>query len=94
MLSATPASSGDARRVEALRAWLPSPTDPGLCGIAAVLNDDPADGRSLARLRLQHFFVLLAYGAPVAAVAGACGYSGPSAFKHAFGTTPGEYGRG
>lgn len=50
-----------------------------------------------AQLRLHHSLVLLATGASVTAAAGACGYSGPSAFiqafRNAFGTTPGEHGR-
>lgn len=49
------------------------------------------------QLRLHHALKLLATGASVTEVATACGYSGPSAFIHAFrlafGTTPGEYVR-
>ncbi|ROO85753.1 AraC family transcriptional regulator [Actinocorallia herbida] len=37
------------RRVEAVRVWLPSPSDPRLRGIAAILTADPADDRTLAR---------------------------------------------
>ncbi len=49
-----------------------------------------------AQLRLHRSLTLLAAGASVTSIAAACGYSGPSAFihafKHAFGTTPGAYG--
>ena len=48
-----------------------------------------------ARLRLQHALALLATGDSVTAVAGACGFSSPSAFietfRNALGTTPGRY---
>ncbi|MGW0802526.1 AraC family transcriptional regulator [Nonomuraea sp. NPDC002799] len=114
------------RRVESLPLCLPSPADPRLRDLAAILEDDPADDRRLAelgaavgasertlsrlfrdqtglsfpqwrtQLRLHHALILLAGGDSVTAIAAACGYSGPSAFihafKHAFGTTPGEYG--
>ncbi|NUR83409.1 MAG: helix-turn-helix transcriptional regulator [Nonomuraea sp.] len=50
-----------------------------------------------AQLRLHHALTLLPTGATVTAIATACGYAGPSAFiqafRQAFGTTPGEYGR-
>ncbi|MHA6764303.1 AraC family ligand binding domain-containing protein [Streptacidiphilus sp. PAMC 29251] len=38
------------RRVEALPLWLPTPEDPRLRDVAALLQDDPADPRSLAEL--------------------------------------------
>lgn len=49
------------------------------------------------QLRLHHALTLLAAGARVTETATACGWSGPSpfiqAFRAAFGTTPGLYGR-
>ncbi|MCO6010916.1 helix-turn-helix transcriptional regulator [Actinoallomurus purpureus] len=51
-----------------------------------------------AQLRLHHSLTLLATGAPVTAVATACGFRSPSAFiesfRHAFGVTPGRYAGG
>ncbi|MBC3839987.1 helix-turn-helix transcriptional regulator [Streptacidiphilus sp. 4-A2] len=49
------------------------------------------------QLRLHHSLTLLATGGAVTSVATACGYSSSSAFieafRHAFGETPGRYGR-
>lgn len=115
------------RRVEELPLWLPAPDDARLRDVAALLEADPADPRTLAelgaavgagertlsrlfraqtamsfpqwraQLRLHHSLKLLAGGGSVTAVATACGYSSTSAFieafRHAFGTTPGRYGR-
>jgi AraC-like DNA-binding protein len=38
------------RRVEALPLWLPTPDDPRLRDVTALLRDDPADPRTLAEL--------------------------------------------
>lgn len=49
------------------------------------------------QLRLHHALVLLASGASVTSTALACGYQNPSAFieafRQAFGSTPGRYGK-
>jgi AraC-like DNA-binding protein len=44
-----------------------------------------------AQLRLHHSLTLLATGRSVTATAMTCGYTTPSAFTAAFGTTPGAY---